>query len=95
MKIKKVIILTNSSNKPIKVLDIKDLEVEEYFKVKKQSEENLKADISKDESYRSSLEEKIKELEKHIAVIELELKYNRGDIDEETYRKEVKNYGLE
>lgn len=86
---KQIIILTNKNNEPIKVLDIKSLELEDFVKVKKECETNYKKDIQEKDNFENGLLEKIANLEKRLHNVELELAYNRGDIDEETYKKEV------
>lgn len=62
------------------VAGIKSGDTSEFLKIKKESENNFAKYV-----------EKMQKMEKHIKVLELEIKLDRGQINKEEYEKEMAN----
>lgn len=92
---KKAIIYYDENNTAIRVLDIKDFSISDFIDAKNNCEKNLKAKLEKEREEKAKLETTLSELFARLKIVELELAFNRGDIDEETYLKEKEQYGLE
>lgn len=92
---KKAIIYYDENNTAIRVLDIKEFSISEFVNAKNSCEQNLKAKLEKEREEKEKLECILNELFTRLKIVELELAFNRGDIDEETYLKEKEQYGLE
>ena len=86
---KKAIIYYDENNTAIRVLDIKEFAISDFVDAKKECEKNLKAKLEKEREEKAKLENALNELYARLKVVELELAFNRGDIDEETYLKGV------
>lgn len=92
---KKAIVYYDENNIAIRVLDIKEFNIGDFINTKNSCEKNLKAKLEKEQEEKAKLETTLNELFTRLKIVELELAYNRGDIDEETYLKEKDQYGLE
>ena len=78
MNKRKCIVIPN-----VGVFDIKELTVSQYLEEKVKSQENIK----KLEDEQKKKDEKISDLEKKIAKLELDIKLDRGEIDEKEYER--------
>jgi len=83
---KECVILCNLQKEPIMVLDVKTFANSKDF---------LEFSIKCDENLRKTLvesatkDEKVKQLEKRIKRLELEIAFDRGDLTEEEYNDEI------
>lgn len=72
---------------PIKVIDVKDLPIEEFLKIKHDAEENAKKVAEEKASKDKALRTELDHLGKEIAKCQVEIRYLKGEIDEKEYER--------
>ena len=97
--VKKVVLVHNEEGKVIDVLDITTVQDSNTFlSLVKEAKQNKENDISKKQLELDTKEQKLNkvlnELDIRLKLVEIEQKYNRGDITEEEYNKEIAKYEL-
>ena len=97
--VKKVVLVHNEEGKVIDVLDITTVQDSNTFlSLVKEAKQNKENDIAKKQLELDTKEQKLNkvlnELDIRLKLVEIEQKYNRGDITEEEYNKEIAKYEL-
>ena len=85
---KKIVLILDENNKPVELVDIKEVSIDEYLKHKKACETNLKNKIDEKAEKEEIIKNKFDDLFKRLSKVEKELAYNRGDITLEEYERE-------
>ena len=83
--IKKAVIISYK-NRPIFVSDIKEFKTyEDFASVSKEAENNLTTLVAMFQNDRKELKKRVNDLELRIRNLEIQIKYDHGDISKEEY----------